>query len=161
MPTEYGASGDNYLSYDALSTEAPGTNGPQMLHPFAGLKALYQNLGANQQVQLNTEVQSYAVDPTPFLNVEYPTDATTPTKSVNASYLENVKNGTVTTDHYSMERQITVWVLVLYIILIIVFIVVAVVLLQKIRKEGAAADLAGSITYDNIEDKNTPMVTDQ
>jgi predicted choloylglycine hydrolase len=75
-----------------------------MLHPFAGLKALYQNLGANQQIQLNTEVQSYAVDPEPFLNVEYPTDATNPTKQVNATYLEKVKNGTITTDHYSMER---------------------------------------------------------
>jgi hypothetical protein len=50
LPSMYDAGLNNYLSYDALSTEAPGTNGPQMLHPFAGLKALYLNLGANQQI---------------------------------------------------------------------------------------------------------------
>lgn len=47
LPSAYDASLNSYLSYDSLSTEAPGLNGPAMLHPFASLKALYQNLGAN------------------------------------------------------------------------------------------------------------------
>lgn len=84
---------------------------------------------------MSTEVQAYAVAPTPFLNVEYPTDATNPTKVVNTTYWELVKNGTSTTTLPSTtEREVVVWAMVLYIILIIAFIVVAVVLLMKIKK---------------------------
>lgn len=83
---------------------------------------------------MSTEVQAYAVAPTPFLNVEYPTDATNPTKVVNTTYWELVKNGTTTTTTQTTEREVVVWAMVLYIILIIVFIVIAVVLLMKIKK---------------------------
>jgi hypothetical protein len=50
LPSTYTAANNNYLSYDSLGIEAPGQNGPKMLHPFAGLKALYLDLDATQQV---------------------------------------------------------------------------------------------------------------
>lgn len=55
LPSAYTASASNQLSYDALATEAPGTNGPQMLHPFVSLKTLYMDLGANQNIPLSRE----------------------------------------------------------------------------------------------------------
>lgn len=132
LPSTYEASLNNYLSYDSLSEEAPGQNGPAMLHPFASLKALYLNLGANQQVQMSVEQQDYKVNNTDFINVQYPVDSVTPTKDVTVTYYELVQNGTRVENHYSDEVKVNVWVVVLFSILIIVFIVVAIVCCKKI-----------------------------
>jgi len=48
LPTSYGGSIDNFLSWDSLGSEQVGRNGKKMLHPFAALKFLYNDLGATQ-----------------------------------------------------------------------------------------------------------------
>jgi len=158
LPSAYDADLNNYLSYDSLSTEAPGMNGPAMLHPFASLKALYQNFGANQQIQLSTEQQEYKVNTTDFINVQYPVDATTPTVQVSVNYTEQVVNGTRQIDNYQDEKKVVVWVIVVFSLLIIIFIVVAICCFMKMQKDKANEDGASSIAHDNANEE-TPMMT--
>lgn len=53
-----------------------------MLHPFASLKALYQNLGANSIIPMSDMTNNYSVNSAAFVNTQFPVDATTPTKTV-------------------------------------------------------------------------------
>jgi hypothetical protein len=62
----------NYLSWDSLGSEQVGRNGKKMLHPFASLKALYNDLGATQQIMVNTEEELFKVNDAAFINAHYP-----------------------------------------------------------------------------------------
>merc|ERR1740133_276953 len=108
-----------------------------MLHPFASLKALYQNLGANQQIQLSTEQQEYKVNNTDFINVQYPVNTVTPTVQVSVSYTEQVQNGTRKIDHFTTETGVTVWVIT----------VIVVCSFMKMQQAKAAAALGSSIAH--------------
>jgi hypothetical protein len=62
----------SYLSWDSLTSEQVGRNGKAMLHPFASLKVLYNNLGATIQIPMSTEEEIFKANDALFIDVHYP-----------------------------------------------------------------------------------------
>lgn len=132
LAVEYKDSMNSALSWSGLSSELHGhPSGVQglrgHLHPFPGLKVIYETLGATLEVPLNNLNETFAVEPASFIETEYPV-STTPgqeTKTITVSE-------SVTTD----GTKLRVWALVLYLVLLVGFIGLLVFLIMKHVKES-------------------------
>lgn len=122
-----------------------------MLHPFASLKVLYNDLGATQNIPLSDENEAFATNQTAFFDQQYPVTAVNGSDIIlaNVTYVKPVN--TLISSTETEESEIIVWALVLYCILIVAFSLLAIGFVHRMRQEKAAAnEKTGSILYDGL-----------
>lgn len=122
---------DSALSWGGLSSELhghpSGVKGLRgHLHPFPGLKVLFETYGANLEVPLNNLNETFAVAPASFIEKEYP---------VSTVPGESTKTITVTETVEVNSKNLRVWALVLYLVLLVGFIGLLVFLIMKHVKD--------------------------
>lgn len=68
---------DSYISYaKPLGAQLTASNDMTINHPFASIRALYGDLGANQEIHLSNDIADFTVTKEKFVNNEYPVSTT-------------------------------------------------------------------------------------
>lgn len=129
LPSTYLAGLDSYISYaKPLGAEMSASNDVTINHPFASIRALYGDLGANQEIHLSNDNSDFTVTKETFVNVEYPVSTTEPTKQVTK------------TGSFKVEKKETnIASVVICSLLMVIFIGVGIWMAIRLSKEKADA----------------------
>jgi len=108
---------------------------------------------------LSTEQETFKVDTTKFIDVQYPvTPLANGSDTFIASDVTYIKpvstpfNVTTTETDTKKETTVVIWALVLYVVLLLSFTLLAIGFVHRMRQEKAAAEeKQGSILYDGVD----------
>jgi len=135
LSTSYGAGAQNIIHIGDLGQGAA--------HPFMSLQVLLDTIG-DQELELSTLQEQFAVSAPSFINSEYPANTTQPTKQV--------KNGTeIATSH---EKDVVTWSIILYILLMLVCLVLTVMFGKAVCKNDDGQNNVGT----TLDEDRTPFV---